>query len=50
MDAMRALRNAMMILRTAVTIPLAFVALALMALAVMLADGHDEVRRWWREQ
>lgn len=40
----------MMIVRTAAAIPAAFTALALMALAVMMTEGHDEVRRWWAAQ
>lgn len=39
-----------LIIRTVAAVPLAFTALALMALAVMLAEGHDEVRRWWATQ
>jgi hypothetical protein len=39
-----------LIVRTAAAIPLAFAALAMMALAVMLADGHAEMRRWWAAQ
>jgi hypothetical protein len=39
-----------MIVRTAAAIPLALVALAMMALAVVLADGHAEMRRWWSAQ
>jgi hypothetical protein len=36
--------------RVALAIPLAFLSLALMALAVMLAEGRDEMRRWWAAQ
>jgi hypothetical protein len=50
MDAMRALKNALMILRTAAAIPLGLLSLALMASAVILADGHAEMRRWWAAQ
>jgi hypothetical protein len=39
-----------LIVRTAAAVPLAFTALAMMALAVLLTEGHDEVRRWWAAQ
>lgn len=40
----------MMILRTALAIPLGLLSLGMMALAVLLAEGRDEVRRWWAAQ
>lgn len=32
---------------TVVSVPLAFLGLAFVALAVLLAEGAQEVRRWW---
>lgn len=45
-----ALGRLALIVRAGVAVPLAFLSLALMALAVLLAEGRDEVRRWWAAQ
>lgn len=42
--------NLLRIVGIAIAIPLGLLGLGLIALAVMLAEGRDEARKWWATQ